>query len=550
MTTLQELRSNPSPDRTLELLKRLSAYASGPRALLTLHEHLLFYKAYPRSAAIRKFCEAELGRFEQRLRALNKSQRAELAQTSIAGTIIYYPYDEPTARWLCSKVKGRIDIDWQAYAERDTDPLSEYLALLTETAEGDEIDDPETTAQGFIESASAPTGRNSLEWVLDCFARAFHAPVRQHIYNSMNLSVAMELTANGPSRTLLDDGAPSRLFIWDPERARAKFDLVAEIQRPIRIPSPLEPSRGKALLDLAFGTLLPRLRELYPATHGNPAEVYDVPLDRGIRMILWFMVPEFRLPLEVGWGLLILKNNVPIGYGAGGMLHNRSEIAINVFDTFRGGEAAWLYSQLARILNSLCRAPWLVTRPYQLGFENQEGIVSGSFWFYDKLGFRSVDPDIRKLAEKERAQIAKHRGYRTPRRVLKKLCQADVVLSLRGDPPEGYQEYPLANAGFAASRIIASEFGGDRWDLQNQILTRLTKQFGVSFRGWTKTEKSRGAQMGLLVLSQPDVDRLPTRDKITVFELCRLKGSVREADYARAFRTNRKFFDSLSLPLL
>jgi len=545
MTLIQELRSHPDPERTLALLQRLAATAKGPQGLFKLHEQLLFYKAYPRSKAIRQFCEAELNRFAERVWALDGDQREALAQTGIAGTRIYYPYDESMASFLMGRLGAKVEIDWEAYAEREDDPLSDYLAPLTELAEGDAVDDPEVTAQRFIEAARGPSHTTSLSWVLDAFTRAFHLPARRQIYNAMNLSLVMELAPEGPSRTLLDDGPPPTLFIWDPEKARARFDLIPEVRRPLRLPEPVPPARGKVLLELAWGTLLPRLRELYPAIHGNPAEVYDVALERGIRMILWFVEPAFRLPLDADWGLLILKNHVPIGYGAGGMLADRSEIAINVFDTFRGGEAAWLYSQLARMLNGICHAPWLVTRRYQVGYENDEGLGSGSFWFYDKLGFRSVDPEIRKLADQERAQIAKHKGYRSPRRVLKKLSAADVVLSLKGEPAEAYREFPISDAGLAATRMIAVEFGGDRHDLEHRVLNRLKQQFGISYQGWSAAEKSWFAQMGLFVLAVPDVNHWPTRDKVALFNLCRLKGSPREADYARAFRENRKFFEKL-----
>ena len=40
--------------------------------------------------------------------------------------------------------------------------------------------------------------------------------------------------------------------------------------------------------------------------------------------------------------------------------------------------------------------------PYQLGHGNEEGLASGAWWFYYKLGFRPLDPDIRKLARRRR----------------------------------------------------------------------------------------------------------------------------------------------------
>jgi hypothetical protein len=541
MTLLQELHAHPDPERTLTLLQQLSARATRASALFALHEALLFFKAYPRSPAIRAFCEAELSCFHKRIEALDADQREMLAQTGIVGTQIYYSYDHAMAKWLMNRVGAKIEVDWETHGQQDTDPLSDYLPMLTFKAEGDVFDVGEVSTRDFIETARGPSHATSAAWLVDSFDRAFAGPVRDQIYNSMQIPMSMELTADGLSRTLWDDGSPKKLFIWEPDKARGRFDLVTEIRKPMKLGPPMPLARGRELLDLARGALLPRLRELYPATHGNPAEVYDVGMDRGVRMILWFMVPEFRLPLEAGWGLLILKNNVPIGYGAGGMLHDRSEIAINVFDTFRGGEAAWLYAQLARMLNSICHAPWLVTRRYQLGYENDEGLKSGSYWFYDKLGFRSVGPEIRTLADKERALIAKHKGYRSPRRVLKKLSAADAVLSLEGKPAEEYREFPLGPVGLSVTRAIAREFGGDRAELEARILKKVQRQLGLSYQGWSAAEKTAFAQMSLFALLQED-SGIPS----SVVELGRLKGSAREADYARSFRKNRRFFEELA----
>jgi hypothetical protein len=39
--------------------------------------------------------------------------------------------------------------------------------------------------------------------------------------------------------------------------------------------------------------------------------------------------------------------------------------------------------------------------PYQIGYHNEEAIESGAFWFYRKLGFRPLRPELRRLVEKE-----------------------------------------------------------------------------------------------------------------------------------------------------
>jgi len=52
-------------------------------------------------------------------------------------------------------------------------------------------------------------------------------------------------------------------------------------------------------------------------------------------------------------------------------------------------------------------------RRYQVGWQNPEGIETGSFWFYYKLGFRPIDARVRELAAVEAARLARRRGART-----------------------------------------------------------------------------------------------------------------------------------------
>jgi hypothetical protein len=541
-TLFREIRTRPEPRRTLELLKQLCGLPLAPKELLQLHELLLFGKAYPRTREMRRFCASELRAFHQRVSALDDDERAQLDQSGIVGTRIFYPYDEFSIRWLRKRLGTSFDVDWEAYDEKDDDPLSDVLPLLIEPALGDAADEPDFSSQDLIEACRG--SQTALDWILDGFLR-FPPPLRAHLYEQLALPLVLDLVPGGPSRTLLDDGEPQELFLWDPDEARRPFDLLREVQRPLDFPAPASKARGRELLDLTYGTLLPRLRELYPATHGNPAEVYDIPLERGIRIILWFMKPAMRLPWEAGWGLLLFKNHVPIGYGAGGMLEDRSEIAINVFDTFRGGEAGWLYSQYARVFHALGAAPWLVTRKYQIGHENEEGIASGAYWFYDKLGFRSTDAAVRKLADAERRKIAKQKGYRTPRRMLKKLCEADVVLSLEGREPADYREFPLGHAGLATAKVIGQVFEGKREGLEGRIFEEMRRRYGLSAEGWSADEKTRFAQMSLFVLAVPGSEKWPPQQLQAAMDICRLKGSPCEADYARAFRRNRKFFAEL-----
>jgi hypothetical protein len=97
-----------------------------------------------------------------------------------------------------------------------------------------------------------------------------------------------------------------------------------------------------------------------------------------------------RLPLRAYHSAMIYKNGVPIGYFEGLSFFERMESGFNLYYTFREGETAWLYANILNVMRRLTGASSFSLDPYQIGFENEEGIQSGAFWFYRKLGFRST----------------------------------------------------------------------------------------------------------------------------------------------------------------
>lgn len=513
---LKELNQRPDIERTLDILVALRAASLMPRHLRQFHEALLFGKAYPRSIGHYQLCAQELNTFERRIKALTAKQCAELDQSGIIGTHAFYSYDLPNVRWLLRHLGTDIEIDWDEYEAQELETLDELIPRLIHCQEADALDDPATDTRDFLEMARG--SKSSLRWIVEQIEQQYPGPLCDQIYDPLKLPLRMRLRRT-VSRTTVSNGSPRQIALWDPAAARAPFDFVREIQRPLTLPKPVSERRGRELLNLVHATLLCRLRELYPMTYGNPQEVYDVPFERGIRIVFWMMLPERRLPLEVGWDFLMLRNNVPIAYGGGGLIHNRLEHAINVFETFRGGDAAWLFAQISRIAYSLNPAPWIVVRKFQLGGDgNTEGIKSGSYWFYDKLGFRSTDKSCRALADKERKLIAKDKLHRTPITLLRKFAEADVVLSLAGAKAETYREYPLSGVGLFAARILGQH--------------RLVRAGAAE-------------NMQHVMRSLPEFATWSSAQKAAVLQLAVLKYSRHEADYARALRQQHALFAAL-----
>jgi hypothetical protein len=127
---------------------------------------------------------------------------------------------------------------------------------------------------------------------------------------------------------------------------------------------------------------------------------------------------------------MIYKNGVPIGYFEGISLFERMESGFNLYYTFRDGETAWLYARILNVMRHFTGVTAFAIEPYQIGYENEEGIESGAFWFYRKLGFRSTDPDVLRLTEKEEEKISTRKGYRTSARTLRRLAESPMIFEL------------------------------------------------------------------------------------------------------------------------
>src|SRR6185295_3493835 len=93
----------------------------------------------------------------------------------------------------------------------------------------------------------------------------------------------------------------------------------------------------------------------------------------------------------------------------------------------------------------------------QIGFENEEGIASGAFWFYRKLGFRPTQREALQLAQKEEEKIRTRRGYRTSAATLRKLARSPMIFELDESRKGDWDRFELRKIGFRALRGLSAE---------------------------------------------------------------------------------------------
>src|SRR5204862_7864617 len=167
---------------------------------------------------------------------------------------------------------------------------------------------------------------------------------------------------------------PNVFYHHGPLIKRREVSLERELETPPPALKRLSKKQCEAILDMARAASTVRYRELYGFTHGDPERVFQTSLGRGVDVFVIGLPPGKRLPLRAYHAAMIFKNGVPIGYFEGLSLFERMESGFNLYYTFREGETAWIYVQTLRVCKQLLGVTTFTLDPYQIGFENEEGI--------------------------------------------------------------------------------------------------------------------------------------------------------------------------------
>jgi hypothetical protein len=468
--------------RVQGILNRLSRRKiADVETLLHFHEILLFLSAYPQSARTRQLAESQLQSFANRVEALRAAEidlsaLASPEDSGIAGMSLTDTFSYCIVRWLLQRASGRVELDWDWF--EDENRLAETWPRLMPLFEEDSFVEANIPFQKWLRAASGGASRD-LPWLIEQFQqRLLSDKERSELYNSLQLYVtwtpAFRQTRTGMRLP------PRKIFYHrEPLIQRRDISLSRELTSPPVQLERLSAQQGEALLDLTRAASTIRYRELYGFTHGDPRKVFRASIGRGVEIFITGLPPGVRLPLRAYHAAMIFKNGVPVGYFEGLSIFERMESGFNLYYTFRDGETAWLYARLLNIFRHLLGVTAFSIDPYQVGFENEEGIESGAFWFYRKLGFRPTRREIMKLVLNEEKKIATRDNYRTPARTLRKLAAGPMIFELdetcRGD----WDRFEVRNIGFAAQRQMAATHDGDANKFLQGAVATLERALGT-----------------------------------------------------------------------
>ncbi|HZL85322.1 MAG TPA: hypothetical protein VFD07_08105 [Candidatus Krumholzibacteria bacterium] len=512
--------------------------------VLRFHEALCFLRAYPDDADTLRAVEQALENFSHRSDL--RRYRRDLADHGIAGTDIHYRFFWPMAAWVVRHWADRLHLDWRenGHAEQTLELLP-FLVPFSETTGFDELD---LEPRDWLERLKGP-GETDAAFLVRRITAAFpNDSLREAAHDRMDLWYRFEAGPTTPSRTHAKlEGVRTTYQTGGLDRSRPDLDL--EVWRRPRAVHDLSPRQGQRLVDMARAAMVTRGRDLDVFAYGDARDVRLVDFGDGLQFASIGFIPERRALLHAIYGFLTLKNGVPIGYVLASALYRHAEVAYNTFETYRGGEAARVFARVLAMAHHLFGAVTFSIDPYQLGHGNKEGLASGAWWFYYKLGFRPHDPDVLRVLRGELRAMRANPRHRSTLATLKKLAAEHVFFAprrgksrrARGSAGERrVQLLPLWNVSLGISDFLAQRFGAEREQGIRVCASDAARLLGVSsLRGFSAEERQAWERWGPLVAAMPEVTRWSAADKRALAHVIRAKGGRRDSDFVQRFDAHR-----------
>lgn len=533
-------------ERLFVQLKRV--HINDAEALLSYHEALLFLRAYPQSARIRQLAESELRGFARRVEALRAAEVDLTALdnpevSGITGTAVIDTFTYYIVRWLLKIHTSQVAFDWDWFDDdnRLAETWPRFMPLLDEDTQVE----ANVPYQQWLRAAKGRA--KELPWLFGRF-ESLGKPEREtaELYDSQNLFVSW--TPSYPATRTgmrLPVNAKQIFYHRGPIIQRRDISLKDELRKPAAPALKLlSPKQGEKILDLAREASTLRYRELYGFTHGDPRKVLHTSIGRGVDIFVMGLPPAKRLPLRAYHAAMIFKNGVPIAYFEGLSFFERMESGFNLYYTFREGETAWLYAHTLHIFRHVLGVNVFTLDPYQIGYENEEGIESGAFWFYRKLGFRPTRPEIMKLVLNEEKKIGARPGYRTSARTLRRLAESPMIFELEQTDSGDWDRFQLRNIGLAVQRRMAAKYQGVAENFRLAAVEKLTRALGLLPEAFAPAE-SPALNDFAVALSLVDLSGWNAAEKRALTQVVRAKATSDESRYLKLMQRHLRLRNAM-----
>jgi hypothetical protein len=487
--------------------------------LVAWHDCMLFLIAYPESATLHRASLAELRRIAGLARRMIMERparaRRRLEGSGLAWTTSTFAFGWDIARWLATRFPRHCDID--SFGDNGMS-LAEALGAAVPPLESALLAGDD---DGNILLDEARGRHTRLAWLVAQWERLPSSDaVRALLFDSLKAYLTLRPGASALSRTFVR-GLPARAFVHRDGLVR-NIDLPALLAQPLRRPRTLGIDLRRQAIDAARAMLAALGRETDAIALSYPGGVEWHDVGRGIAVALYAMRPDRRDALDSHIGMMLFKNGLPVGYGGGWPFAGTCRIGVNIFEPYRGGESALLFGQVLHVYCQRFGITRFVVEPSQFGGTNTEGLRSGAFWFYYRLGFRPVDPNAAARAHAEHVRMQANPGYRAPIRALRRITDTDLELNIGRD--EGLPCEP-AHLSAAVTAWIDAHFDGNRRTAEATAARRVAVALGIgNHKTWPDAENRALIVLAPLLVQIPNLSKWSGAERRRLVTLIRAKG--------------------------
>ena len=508
--------------------------------LVAYHDSLLFLLAHPQTPALHAACDAELSRcadLSEQAAARDEPPPDALHGAGLPGARLAVTFNLQVTRWLHRRFPRATGLN---AVRGDVGALRRILSETLPAIEFETLASGEEDAQDYLAELGADRASDRLGWLLaQIEALAVPEGLRRKLYNDLDAFVRIESSRDGLSRTTLR-GLDRPIFFHEAPLARRE-DARGILDAPLGEAIALDAAGRDKLLTAARGLLALLGRQTDPISDCDGEGVYAYDLGRGVVIGLFSASPENRPPLDSHIGMMLFKNGLPVAYGGGWPYLAACKIGINIFEPYRGGESHFFFLSVLRAYRWLFGVERFIVERYQFGRNNPEGIASGAYWFYYRLGFRSMRRALDDLATSEWARISAEPGYATPRETLIEFTQTHMELRLPGCP-DSYDYADPADVSRAVTAAIRDRFDGDRAAFAQWMRARLADALPGA-----ETRAPRAfADLGPAFALIDDLPGWSADERESVVRLLEAKEAADERPYFRMLTENEKLAQALA----
>lgn len=452
-------------------LLRQCASTSFPtrKHVLNYHNSLLFLMAHAENQNVYECAFNEMERLTSYIKK-HKALREQSAGNGLAGTSTRGAYSLTLIKFLLKEFPDEVSL--HSFESGGQHPKTILKHVLPET-EFDLIGNEKLSPYKWIEKASGSKNpKQMLLWLITAMDQlAASVVLKDELFESLKLYVEISSSQNLFSRSYGSVKITSRYFHG--EGLLKRFDEKEIINKKLPLEKKLTTVEKRKILTAARIALCLLNRETDPITYCEDLNLKYYELERGLSIGLFSIDSERGLPVESYIGFVMFKNGYPMAYGGAWLFAGRSLIGINIFEAFRGGESAFIFSQLLRCYRMAFGASYFEVEPYQFGKNNPEGIQSGAFWFYYRFGFRPCNADLNNLSLSEHKKISETKAYRSSHETLKKFTAGNLFVQF--DHTSGKTFNPADLSRFITHKII-KDYQGSRKAATSYVRSLLKKE--------------------------------------------------------------------------